>query len=104
MHLFHLNRTDRLVAYHRWGQGGPRDDVIVLANCANRAYDAYTIGLPRDGRWRVRFNSDWTGYDPDFAGHPSDDLDARPEPRDGLAFSGDVGLGAYSAIVLSQDS
>ena len=103
MQLHHVNAADKLVAFHRWSSGGPRDDVVVLANCANRAYDAYTIGLPRGGRWRVRFNGDWAGYDPDFGGHGSFDLDAREEPRDGLPFSGDVGVGPYTAIVLSQD-
>jgi hypothetical protein len=41
-------------------------------------------------------------HDPGFAGQPSYDLDARPEPRDGMPFSGDIGPGAYTAIVLSQ--
>ncbi len=103
VNVFHVNRRDRVVAYHRWDRGGPGDDVVVVANFANRAYAAYTVGLPRGGRWRVRFNSDWGGYDPSFRTHPSLDLDARSGHRDGLAWEGDVGIGPYTAVILSQD-
>jgi 1,4-alpha-glucan branching enzyme len=88
--VHHLNDVDKVVAYHRWKDGGPQDDTIVLLNFANRAYDAYTIGFPRPGLWRVRFNSDWSGYDHDFGGHVSLDCTAWPQPRDGLPWSGNL--------------
>ena len=71
--MHHVNDTDKVLAFHRFADGGPRDSVIVVANMANRNYDRYTIGVPRAGRWRVRFNSDWVGYDPDFGNQPSFD-------------------------------
>jgi hypothetical protein len=37
-------------------QGGPRDDVIVIANFAHRGL--YKVGLPCGGVWRIRFSSD----------------------------------------------
>lgn len=103
LQVHHINDADKLIAYHRWDAGGPHDDTVVLVNFANRSFDSYTIGLPRAGSWRVRLNTDWTGYDPSFGDHPSFDLEARAAPRDGLPCSGDVGVGAYSAVVLSQD-
>ena len=30
--VHHLNERERVLGYHRWQEGGPRDDVIVLAN------------------------------------------------------------------------
>jgi hypothetical protein len=42
------------------------------------------------------------GYSPDFGNQASNDLDAQDGGRDGLDFHGSVGLGAYSAVVLSQ--
>ena len=36
--------------------------MIVVLNFADRRYDAYRIGFPRGGSWRVRLNSDWRGY------------------------------------------
>jgi len=57
----------------------------------------------RAGRWRVRFNSDWDGYDPEFETVHSVDADATREARDGLRHTLQVGLGPYSVVILSQD-
>jgi 1,4-alpha-glucan branching enzyme len=101
--IHHVNAVGKVLAYYRWLDGGPRDDVVVLANFSASAFTPYTVGVPRTGRWRVRFNSDWDGYDPDFETVDSLDADAEPEPYDGMAQRVSVGLGPYSAIVLSQD-
>ena len=55
------------------------------------------------GRWRVRLNSDWNGYSPDFGNWPSYDSEAASTSLDNMPFSGSVGLGPYAAIILSQD-
>jgi 1,4-alpha-glucan branching enzyme len=62
INVHHFNNTDKVIAFHRWENGGPGDDVVVIANFANRSYDSYTLGMPRAGQWFVRFNSDWQGY------------------------------------------
>jgi 1,4-alpha-glucan branching enzyme len=103
IHVFHVNNDDKVLAFHRWQDGGPGDDVVVILNFANRAYDSYALGFPRPGTWRLRFNSDWRGYDPDFGGHPSFDTPAGDAGRDHLPSSGSIGLGPYSALILSQD-
>ena len=59
--------------------------------------------MPRKGRWRVRFNSDWAGYDADFATVPALDAESTHEARDGMPHSIVVGVGPYSVIILSQD-
>lgn len=102
--VHHVNNTDKVIAFHRYAQGGPRDSTVVLANFGNRAYQDYTIGLPRRGTWRGRFNSDWSGYDPGFGNHPAFDLSADGPGRDDMPYSGTVGLGPYSVIVMSQDA
>ena len=104
LQVHHVNDADKLVAYHRWDAGGPGDDTLVLLNFSNRAFASYTVGFPRPGTWRVRLNTDWTGYDPEFGDQPSLTVETRDEPRDGLPWSGDVGIGAYAAVILSQDS
>jgi 1,4-alpha-glucan branching enzyme len=101
--VHHINEGERVLAYHRWQDGGPRDDVIVLANFSAATLPGYRVGVPRAGRWRVRFNSDWDGYDPEFETVESVDADASPESRDGLSHSLKVGLGPYSVVILSQD-
>ncbi len=103
VHVYHVNNFDKLLAFHRWDKGGPRDSVVVVANFANRAYVHYTVGFPRAGEWRVRFNSDWNGYSPDFGNHPGYHTLAQPGGKDGLPCHGDVGIGPYSVLILSQD-
>ena len=68
----------------------------------NRAYPAYTIGFPRPGNWHVRFNSDWSGYDGSFTNQSSYDTAADVDGMDHLPCHGDVGIGPYTAIILSQ--
>jgi len=103
-HVHHLNPGDKVIAFQRWEQGGPGDDVMVVVNMANRSYASYELGFPRPGVWRVRFNSDWSGYDPDFGNHFSFDTAADWGERDGMPCYGKVGIGPYSVIILSQDS
>jgi 1,4-alpha-glucan branching enzyme len=101
--VYHVNNTDKVIAFHRWEAGGVGDDVVVVLNFANRGYPSYMVGLPGAGLWRVRLNSDWSGYDSSFGGWPSDDVIAGATPRDGCAYSGSIGLGPYTALILSQD-
>jgi 1,4-alpha-glucan branching enzyme len=100
--VFHVNNVNKLIGYHRWRNGGPGDDVVVLANFSTNSWTNYTIGLPRAGTWRVRFNSDWNGYDPAFGNHPSFDVSAQAVPYDGLPYSASLSIGPYTALVLSQ--
>ena len=101
--VHHVNDADKVIAFHRWERGGPRDSVIVVVNLANRGHESYDIGFPSAGVWRVRFNSDWVGYDPEFGNHSSFDVRAIPGARDGMPCHGSIGIGPYSAIILSQE-
>ncbi len=94
----------KVIPFHRWQNGGPDDDVIVVANFANRSYDSYHIGFPRGGLWKDRVNSDWQGYSPDFGNHLNYDTVSYVGGKDGMGFSGNVGIGPYSVIILSQDA
>jgi 1,4-alpha-glucan branching enzyme len=101
--VHHVNDAAKVVGWHRWLEHGPRDDVIVLANFSTDAFPDYHVGVPRAGRWRVRFNSDWDGYDPEFETVDSNDADGEAEAHDGMAQRIAVGLGPYSVVILSQD-
>ena len=103
INVHHANNLDKIIAFHRWDQGGSGDDVLVVANCANRSYDSYTIGMPQAGQWLVRFNSDWQGYSPDFGNHLGYDTTAETGVRDNMPFHANVGIGPYSVLILSQD-
>jgi 1,4-alpha-glucan branching enzyme len=102
VNVFHVNQHDKVLAFHRWQNGGPGDDVVVMLNFANRGYESYRIGFPRAGSWYVRFNSDWQGYSPDFGNWLSYDTAATHGDAHGMRFHGNVGIGRYSAVLLSQ--
>jgi 1,4-alpha-glucan branching enzyme len=104
INVHHVNHTDKVIAFHRWEQGGPGDDVVVILNFTNTSYDSYRLGLPRAGQWRVRFNSDWQGYSADFANHPGFDTTAEDGPADTMPCQATIGIGRYSALILSQDN
>ena len=100
--VFHVNNTDKVIAYHRWWYGGPGDDVVIIANFSATGYTSYNIGMPRSGRWRVRFNSDWIGYDSGFDDWYVYDTNAVSGSKDGLDYNANVGIAPYSMIILSQ--
>lgn len=104
LHFFHLNQGAKLVAFHRWDQGGPGDDVLVVLNFRDQTQENYRMGLPRGGLWRVRFNSDWNGYSGDFGNLFSPDISAENTGWDGMPFSGTLRIAPYSVLILSQDS
>ena len=103
VNVYHVNNGDKFIAFHRWETGGAGDDVVVVLNMSGRGFDRYRIGLPAPGLWRVRLNSDWNGYRPDFFNSPGYDMVAVSAPLDGMPYSGDVGVGPYSFLILSQD-
>lgn len=99
---FHVNNTDKVLAYHRWQNGGDRDDTVVVINFSVTPRSNYRIGLPRAGTWHCRFNSDWTGYSSDFGNTLCLSTSTSPVAWDGLSQSALVNLGPYSAVILSQ--
>ena len=100
--VFHLNEESNVIAFHRWDKGGPADDVVIVANFLNEPQDGYVIGFPAAGNWKLRFNSDWQGYNDDFGGHPSTDVDAEPGECDGFPFHAALSMGPYSVLIFSQ--
>lgn len=100
--VHHLHQEHKILAFHRWDQGGPGDDVVVIANFSRDIRSEYPIGFPAAGRWTLRFNSDWHGYNDDFENHPSTDVFAKPSPCDGMPCQAEITIGRYSVLIYSQ--
>jgi len=101
--VHHVNNDRKILAYHRWADGGPGDSVLVVANFSNHPQQDYVIGFPAVGEWVVRFNSDSKYYDSDFGDQGPATVNASGPGRDGLSHSGKLTIAPYSAIVLSQN-
>ena len=102
LNVFHVNDGDKVIAWHRWDQGGAGDDVVILANFRSQSWTNYRIGLPRGGTWKVRFNSDAIEYDDGYDDHPAWDVEAEPVAWDGLGWSAELSFGRYTTLILSQ--
>ena len=102
--VFHLNNNAKVLAFHRWQNGGAGDDVVVLTNFSNVSYPNYRIGLPRGGLWKVRFNSDSTAYSNDYGNYATADVTADNSGYDGLPFSGNFRFGPYTSVIFSQSA
>lgn len=95
--------TAKVIAYHRWMNGGPGDDVVVVANLSDQHLFDYWIGLPNAGEWVLRFNSDANDYSPAFTDVWTTNIHAISPGRDGMAASGGMALGPYTMLVFSQE-
>jgi 1,4-alpha-glucan branching enzyme len=38
IHVHHVNHRDKVLAFHRWSEGGARDDVAAVINRARRSF------------------------------------------------------------------
>jgi 1,4-alpha-glucan branching enzyme len=102
--ILRADSAAKLLAFHRWMDGGPHDDTVIVMNFADRTVEDWRIGFPAPGRWAVRLNSDSAVYASDFGSHQALDLDADGEAMDGCAQSGLVSVGPYSMLVLSREA
>jgi 1,4-alpha-glucan branching enzyme len=96
--VFHQDDNNGVIAYHRWDKGGAGDDTLIIANFGDTAHDIYQLRLPLSGTWRVRFNSTWKGYSPDFP-----QVDISTVTTDGNRMI-TLNLPAYAALIFSQES
>jgi len=97
--VHHLDEEGNLLAYHRWAEGGPGDDVVVIANMSAQERTGVPIGMPAAGGWRLKFNSDATTYSDVFHGFPAHDVEAAPEPLDGQDAHALIDIGPYTVLV-----
>ena len=101
--VFHRDAENKVLAWHRWHEGGPRDSTVVILNLTHREHEFYELTLPAAGEWLVRFNADWTGYSPDFGDADLICVEGREEEIGHPAVIGGLKLPPYALVILSQD-
>ncbi len=99
--VVHADEDTNVLAYHRWYEGGPGDDVLVIANVDHRAHGHLAIAVPHAGRWALRVNTDAAVYSDIFEDLPASDLDVA-EADDGVGAVADVSIGPYSALIYTR--
>jgi len=98
----HVNDDANIIAFRRWMDGGPHDEVVVVANFHRDPRDAYSLGFSQPGTWKLIFNSDWKGYSEQFEGYASADVTAEVGEYDGMPNKAEVNIGAYSVLIFGQ--
>ena len=98
-----IDEEQKLIAYHRYDQGGAGDDVVVVLNFHHQPREAYRLGFPHAGLWKLRLNTDWRGYSDRFGDFASHDALATEGEQDGMAHAAEIAIGPYTALVFSQD-
>lgn len=101
--IYHVNEADNILAFQRWDQHGPGDDVVIVLNFSHVPKENYDIGMPSPGLWKLRLNSDAKIYSNDFDGFFSTDVEAMEGARDGLDAYTTISIGPYSMLIFSQE-
>jgi 1,4-alpha-glucan branching enzyme len=101
--VFHRDAENKVIAWNRWDEGGPRDSTVVILNLTARNHDYYELTLPAAGEWKVRFNADWSGYSPDFGDTALLAVEGREHEMGHPAVVGGLCLPPYALVILSQD-
>lgn len=97
INVFHQDIPNNIIAYHRWSQGGPLDDVLVIINFSDIRYKDYKLYVPIPGMWHVRFNSSWKGYSPDF--NETKTSQVMTDEHSQIT----IELADYNVLILSQE-
>lgn len=100
--VFHVNHSDKVIAFLRFAGGGPGDDCIVIANFSSRNFDDYRIGLPSSGTWHRRFCSDSGKWSDEFWDDSSASIESQDSSHEGKPFAAAFSLPPYSLLIYSQ--
>jgi 1,4-alpha-glucan branching enzyme len=102
VNVFHINDDANVVAFHRFDNQGPGDDVVVVMNFSTETRGNYRIGFPAGGYWKLSFNSDAAIYSEDFSNAAVSDLAAEDRAQDGFASSAVVDIPPYSTLIYTR--
>lgn len=101
--VHHVNDGADVLAFHRYDEGGPGDDVVVLVNLSPAAYPTYRIGVPDAGTWRVRLDTSWEEYGLGYSsGSGAESYVSEATPYDGMPANVLLSVAPLAAIVMSR--
>ena len=91
----------KLLAYHRH-DGGEEGGVVVILNFRGEPAADVALDMPGAGPWRLRLNTDWSGYSPDFDDHHSTDIIAAEGDREVGRGHAVLSIGPWSALIYTR--
>lgn len=95
--MLKVDNVSKLIAFHRWKTDATNQDAVVIANFSGTALNNYAVNFPSAGTWYVHVNSDSNVYGADYGNFGGAVVNANGNPA-----SGNVTIGPYTALILSQ--
>ncbi|WP_405246687.1 alpha-amylase family glycosyl hydrolase [Cellulophaga sp. Asnod2-G02] len=92
--IVHFNNETKILAYIREDRDH-KEPVLVILNFSTIDYQNYGIGLEQNADWKLRFNSSWNGYDPDFSDLEIQGINHYQEETDGQEWTGKLTIPGY---------
>ena len=96
--FFHINNSDKVVAFTRYYDGGGDDDVLVIINCSNNSWTDYDLDTGANSflswDWYLQYTSNRRCYDESFGGSGVGD-EAKTHVSDGKFFIGPYSVNIY---------
>ncbi|MFI8605686.1 alpha-amylase family glycosyl hydrolase [Cellulophaga baltica] len=92
--IVHFNNETKILAYIREDRDH-KEPVLVILNFSTIDYQNYGIGLEQNADWKLRFNSSWNGYDPDFSDLEIQGINHFQEETDGQEWTGKLTIPGY---------
>ena len=100
--VLHAHPDNKVFAFHRWMDGGPNDDTVVVVNLQNTMWTSYEIGMPGRHEWALQLNSDSKIYSDIFNDTPVHDVTSDGAPQDGMSASASVDIAPYGVLVYTR--
>lgn len=99
---YHVDSSNRVLAFHRWIPGEGRDVVIVIS-LSETTHRAYSLGFPGSGAWYEVFNSDYYDHFPNGWVQGNNGISiAHPTAMHGLPSSATITIPANTILVFSE--
>jgi 1,4-alpha-glucan branching enzyme len=99
---YHVDESNRVLAFHRWVPGEGRDIVVVLS-FSESTLNGYSLGFPGPGLWHEIFNSDFYDHLPNpwVQGNRGGIVTDVPALH-GLPYSAVITIPANTILIFSQ--
>ncbi len=101
VNVSHVDEQNKVLVMHRWKEGGPNDDVVVVFKFSEGVAEHYRIGFPRPGRWKLQFNGDAEVYGDPFDGVQVSEVLTEPIRHGECENSAELSIGAYSCLIFT---
>ena len=97
--VLHHNPDDKVIAYTR---GFGDEQLLVVMHFTNATREAYRIGFPEGGAWRVLFHADSKVYGEDFGDAPVLEVTAESIECQEVAHSAPITIGSYDCLIFGK--